>query len=150
MPCSRKGLAVSGCQKAIKVFSIIAIIAGVAAALFAVLMFAGAGALAGETTEIEGVVVSESFAAAAVGIASVLCAIEYLVAGILGVRGANDALKIGPFYVVCWIVVALQLIGFAIGLIASGDMITAFVDHVPELIIPVILLVLAGKVRKQA
>lgn len=146
----KKGADMSGSQKVINVFSIIAIIGGVIAALFAVLMFAGMGLVAGETTELEGTVVDQSFVAGAAGVAFVLTAVEYLVAGILGVRGAHDARKIGPFYIVCWIVVILQLISFVLDLIAGGDMGVIIGGHVGGLIIPVILLVLAGKVKKQA
>ncbi len=141
----------SGSQKAIKVFSIIAIIGGVLAALLAVLMFVGMGVVAGETVNFDGTQVDESFIAAVAGFMFLICAVEYLVAGIFGVRGANNPQKIGPFYVICWIIVVLQVLALVVDVVSGGnDMAVTVVEHIVELIIPVILLVLANKVKKQA
>ena len=140
----------SGSQKAVKVVSIISIVFGVIGLLLGIMMIAGAGLLNGQTIEAEGEVFNASIAAIAFGILFFVSSVLSIVIGALGVRGANDPSKIGPFYVICWIDVVLEVIQF-VGNLATGSGAAASIGYlIGGLIIPVILIILCKKIKEQA
>lgn len=140
----------SGSQKAVKVISIISIVFGVIGLLLGIMMIAGAGLLNGQTVAAEGEVFNASIAAIAFGILFFVSSVLSIVIGALGVRGANDPAKIGPFYVICWIDVVLEVIQFG-GNLATGSGAASSIGYlIGGLIIPVILIILCKKIKEQA
>lgn len=138
----------SGSQKALKVISIITIVYAVLLILFGALMGAGV-ALPGATSEyisVQGETVSYAAAALVVAVSFVLGGIINFIIGLLGLRGAKNPRKIGPFYVLC-------IIGLIFGIISLILSITSgLVDpwSLVSIVITIVCLYLAMKVKKQA
>ncbi|MEG0016307.1 MAG: hypothetical protein RRZ85_01180 [Gordonibacter sp.] len=138
----------SGSQKALKVVSIITIVFAVFLVLFGALMAAGV-ALPGATTdtiEADGVSVSVATAAIAFAIPFIVGGILNLIIGFLGLRGAKNPRKVGPFFVLCIIGLVLGLIGLGMSL-AQGSFDPSSLVNVA---IMAVCLYLASKVKQQA
>ncbi len=140
----------SGSQKAIKVLSIISIVFGVIGIVFGLLAFAGAGVIGNQMVTYQGVSYSAGALSIAGGFMLLIDGILDIVVGWLGLRGAKDPAKIGPFYVLCWIEVILVVVGFACMLFNGAAIGNAIVSLVGNIIVPLILLILARNIKNQA
>ena len=140
----------SGSRKAIKILSIIAIVAGALLAVFGLFMCVASGTVSDKTIDFEGYSYMASVISIGVGIAAIIEAIIYIVVGALGVRGANDPTKIGPFKIICYIDIAFNVIG-AIAMIAAGDsaVFEGILNCVFSSIIPIVLVVLCNNAQDE-
>ena len=140
----------SGSRKAIKVLAIIAIVAGALLAAVGLLMIVGSGTVSGKTIEYQGYSYLASTMSVGIGVAAILEAILYIFVGALGVRGANDPTKIGPFKIICYIDIAFNVIG-AIAMIAAGDsaVFEGILNCVFSSIIPIVLVVLCNNAQDE-
>lgn len=134
----------SGSQKAVKIISIIMIIAGVIVGIMGlgIVLTGGAGlALTDDTTTSAEVLGG--------GIGIVLTAIVNIIIGCCGLRGAKDASKIKPFYIFCIIGLVVSLAGVVVGFV-QGQGMTAISSNIVSLLLIIICVLLANNVRKQA
>ena len=107
----------SGSQKALKVVSILLIIYAVVMTAFGIFLVAGGSFLAGETIDVNGTAEAANVMAAALGGGTIVGGIVDLVIGLLGLRGAKNPRKVGPFFVLCIIGLVLGLVGLGLSLI---------------------------------
>lgn len=135
----------SGSQKALKVVSIILIVYAIIAAAFGVFMAVGASLLGGQTVDVNGTTIEAGLMASVLGGTIIVGAVINFIIGLLGLRGAKDAQKIGPFFVLCIIGVALSFVSLGMSL-AQG---TFSPFSLISLAIIIVCLVLASKVRNQ-
>ncbi len=140
----------SGSQTALKVFAILGIIFGVIGIFVSVLVFAGAANSANAVAVFKGNLISLGATGVMLGVLILIESVVQIVIGWLGLRGANDPSKIGPFYVLCWIAVILQVVSAVLGLVGGREVFGVLGSLIGGLVIPVILLVLANNIKKQA
>lgn len=140
----------SGSRKAIKVLAIIAIVAGALLAAVGLLMIVGSGTVSGKTIEYQGYSYLASTMSVGIGVAAILEAILYIFVGALGVRGANDPAKIGPFKIICYIDIVFNIIS-GVSMIVSGGsgIFEAVLNCVFSSIIPIVLVVLCGNAQDE-
>lgn len=136
----------SGSQKVLKVISIILIVLAAIALALGVFMVSGSllpdlsGSLNvnGDVSEIADVML-------VLGVATVFSAVVNIVIAVLGLRGAKNPSKIGPFFV-------LSIIGtvwYAIGMIGSLARGMIDINTAVNLVVVVVCLVLALNIKKQ-
>lgn len=135
----------SGSQKALKVISIITIVYAVILLVFGVLMAAGGSLLGGETIDVDGTAASAGIVAAILGVTLIVGGVVDLVIGLLGLRGAKNPRKVGPFFVLCIVGLALGLVGLGMS-IAQGTFDPASLVNI---VIIAVCLFLAMRVRRQ-
>ncbi len=141
----------SGSRKAIKILAIISIVVGVIYALFGIMMCVGAPFLASSSVaSANNEAISTSLAVSLIAFITIITAIVYILVGALGVRGANDPSKIGPFKIICYIDVVVTVLG-CIGTIIGGT--DGWLDPIAHcvlgLIIPVVLIVLCNNAQEE-
>ena len=136
----------SGSQKALKVISIITIVYAVVLLVLGIFMAAGGSLLSGETIDVDGTAASASIVAAVLGVTLVVGGVVDLVIGLLGLRGAKNPRKVGPFFVLCIIGLALGLVGRGMA-IAQGTFDPASLVNI---VIIAVCLFLAMRVKQQA
>lgn len=136
----------SGSQKALKVVSVLLIIYAVAMAAFGIFMVAGGSFLVGETVDVDGTAQAANVMAAALGAGTIAGGVIDLIIGLLGLRGAKNPRKVGPFFVLC-------IIGLVLGLVSLGMSIAQGSFNLWSLVSLVIIAVclyLSAQVKKQA
>ena len=136
----------SGSQKALKVVSILLIIYAVVMALFGIFMVATGSLLSGETINVDGTAQAANVMAAALGGGMIVGGVIDLIIGLLGLRGAKNPRKVGPFFVLC-------IIGLVLGLVSLGMSIAQGSFNpwsLVSLVIIVVCLYLSSQVKKQA
>lgn len=136
----------SGSQKALKVISIITIVYAVVLLVLGIFMAAGGSLLSGETIDVDGTAASASIVAAVLGVTLVIGGVVDLVIGLLGLRGAKNPRKVGPFFVLC-------IIGLVLGLVSLGMSIAQGSFNpwsLASLVIIAVCLYLSAQVKKQA
>ena len=131
----------SGSQKALKVVSLLLIIYAVVMTAFGIFLVAGGSFLAGETIDVNGTAEAANVMAAALGGGTI-----DLVIGLLGLRGAKNPRKVGPFFVLCIIGLVLGLVGLGMSL-AQG---TFDLWSLVSVVIVAVCLYLSAQVKKQA
>ena len=136
----------SGSQKALKVVSVLLIIYAVAMAAFGVFMVAGGSFLVGETVDVDGTAQAANVMAAALGAGTIAGGVIDLIIGLLGLRGAKNPRKVGPFFVLCIIGLVLGLVGLGMSL-AQG---TFDLWSLVSLVIIAVCLYLSAQVKKLA
>ena len=136
----------SGSQKALKVVSLLLIIYGVVMTAFGIFLVAGGSFLAGETIDVNGTAEAANVMAAALGGGTIVGGIVDLVIGLLGLRGAKNPRKVGPFFVLCIIGLVLGLVGLGMSL-AQG---TFDLWSLVSVVIVAVCLYLSAQVKKQA
>ncbi|MEG2006535.1 MAG: hypothetical protein RR186_03670, partial [Raoultibacter sp.] len=97
-------------QKTLNILSIIVMILGVLSVLLGIFLAVGGSALSG--TKIEGV--DASTLSITLGVLLIISGIVDTAIGFMGRRGAKDASKVKPFFIICIIgvvVFALSIIG---------------------------------------
>lgn len=138
----------TGSQKVLKVFSIIAIMLAVLGFVSSALLIAGSGLAEVQSlsVEIEGVVVDGGTAFIIAVIPGIVSGICNLIVGIAGLRGANHPEKIGFFWGLCILGIVAN-VAMAIFMLAGGTFDYAvFVN----LAIVIICFILANNVKKLA
>lgn len=136
----------SGSQKALKVVSILLIIYAVVMAVFGIFMVATGSLLSGETINVDGTAQAANVMAAALGGGMIVGGVIDLIIGLLGLRGAKNPRKVGPFFVLC-------IIGLVLGLVSLGMSIAQGSFNpwsLVSLVIIVVCLYLSSQVKKQA
>lgn len=103
----------SSLAKIVKVVAILMMLLGLVAIGVGIFMF-----VAGPGIEVDGQVAGD--AAHAGGIIMVVFGVFYLVSGVIGARGANNAAKLTPFIVLCFIIAVLNIAEVVLGL-QGGD-----------------------------
>lgn len=136
----------SGSQKALKVVSLLLIIYAVVMTAFGIFLVAGGTFLAGETIDVNGTAEAANAMAAALGGGTIVGGIVDLVIGLLGLRGAKNPRKVGPFFVLCIIGLVLGLVGLGMSL-AQG---TFDLWSLVSVVIVAVCLYLSAQVKKQA
>ena len=136
----------SGSQKALKVVSVLLIIYAVVMTAFGSFLVAGGSFLAGETIDVNGTAEAANVMAAALGGGTIVGGIVDLVIGLLGLRGAKNPRKVGPFFVLCIIGLVLGLVGLGMSL-AQG---TFDLWSLVSVVIVAVCLYLSAQVKKQA
>lgn len=136
----------SGSQKALKVVSVLLIIYAVAMAAFGIFMVAGGSFLVGETVDVDGTAQAANVMAAALGAGTIAGGVIDLIIGLLGLRGAKNPRKVGPFFVLCIIGLVLGLVGLGMSL-AQG---TFDLWSLVSVVIVAVCLYLSAQVKKQA
>ena len=136
----------SGSQKALKVVSVLLIIYAVVMMAFGIFLVAGGSFLAGETIDVNGTAEAANVMAAALGGGTIVGGIVDLVIGLLGLRGAKNPRKVGPFFVLCIIGLVLGLVGLGMSL-AQG---TFDLWSLVSVVIVAVCLYLSAQVKKQA
>ena len=133
-------------QKALKVVSVLLIIYAVVMTAFVIFLVAGGSFLAGETIDVNGTAEAANVMAAALGGGTIVGGIVDLVIGLLGLRGAKNPRKVGPFFVLCIIGLVLGLVGLGMSL-AQG---TFDLWSLVSVVIVAVCLYLSAQVKKQA
>ena len=136
----------SGSQKALKVVSVLLIIYAVVMTAFGIFLVADGSFLAGETIDVNGTAEAANVMAAALGGGTIVGGIVDLVIGLLGLRGAKNPRKVGPFFVLCIIGLVLGLVGLGMSL-AQG---TFDLWSLVSVVIVAVCLYLSAQVKKQA
>ncbi len=157
----------SGYQTALKVISIIMIVLAALSIVGGLLLMAGGGLLGSvannpevvgditATINSEGVTVTQEQAGIVVagvgilgGAMSILGGILMLIVGILGVRGANDPRKIGPFRVFAIIGLVFSILGIIALLFQPSDP-SMWVSGIIGVIETAVCVWLAQKIKNQ-
>lgn len=146
----------SGYQKALKVIAIIEIVIAVLCIGLGILFFAAVGSgdpALSDTVDIEG----QAYSFGAVGVIGggfmIVIGIFELITGILGVRGANNPSKIGPFYVLAGFCLGLSIVELILAFVslaqgtADGSTVSSGIFSV---VINAVCVWLAAKIKKQA
>ena len=139
----------SGSQKALKIISVVLLAYAVVLLLFGVLMAAGSQVpgLSGSIVDWgDGTSVDAAVAAIGVGIGFAVSGLVYLVIALLGLRGAKDPKKIGAFFALCIVGLALSLVGIGMSAAQGGVQ----WQSVAGLAIMAVCTFLAAKIRRQA
>ena len=113
---------------------------------FGIFLVAGGSFLAGETIDVNGTAEAANVMAAALGGGTIVGGIVDLVIGLLGLRGAKNPRKVGPFFVLCIIGLVLGLVGLGMSL-AQG---TFDLWSLVSVVIVAVCLYLSAQVKKQA
>jgi hypothetical protein len=148
----------TGKQKALLVISIIIIVIAVLGILSCISIALGGGILASylaasHSTSANNVLAVGGLSAVVGFIGVVACVIDLLI-GILGVRGANDASKIGPFNVFAYIGLAIAIIDLVCVIVAmctgTGSRGTMVVSAIIDLILPALCVWLGRGIKNEA
>lgn len=139
----------SGARKALKVMSILTIVMAIIQIVTAALIVFGSSFMVGmQEAELNGSTVDVGVALMGVGVMALVSSVVSLIVGILGVRGANDPSKIGPYKVIAIIGLALCVIQAAASLFT--DQIASFgISGVLSLVFMAVLVFLAFKIEKE-
>ena len=134
----------TGSQTALKVLSIIGIVAGAIIAVLGIMFAVGANGIAMSQAGSSGagVAVLGTFGGAVL----VVCGAIDIVIGAFGVRGANDPSKIGVFWVLCIIGIVFNAIGLILKATGSGISASSLIG----ILFVVVLFILANNIKKQA
>ncbi len=79
---------------------------------------------------------------------SIISGVVDLIIGILGVRGANNPDKIGPFFVIAIIGLVLAAIGVVFPLLTGSADFSSMPSTLVQLVILIVCVVLANNIRK--
>ena len=140
-------------QKIIKVISLILIVFSILAIIAGLVTLLGGVAVIGEGASASAA--SQTLYATSagllfvLGIGSLISGIIDLIIGILGLRGAKDPSKIGPFFVISIIGLILSAISF-IGTVMSGGDVSAIVSGLVSLALLIGCVYFANDIRKLA
>ncbi|MDO4502843.1 MAG: hypothetical protein Q4D06_06630 [Coriobacteriia bacterium] len=143
----------SGPQKTLKVISIVLIVLAAIGLLMGLVAIAG-GAMIGAAGSVPGSTIDADQAMAAgvmtgaMGLVVIFANVVDLIIGILGLRGANDPSKIGPFYVMTIIGMVLTGLGVLSALFSGSDLST-MASNVISLALIVWCFVLARNIKGQ-
>ena len=129
-----------GSRTALKVISILILVFAVLMLIFSIVMFVGAAVI--NTSSLEGWAILAIVGAFILLVTGLI----YLLIGILGIRGANNPKKIGPFFVFCIIGVILSLASLILSIVQNAFSATSLIG----LIIVAVCLALAINIRKHA
>lgn len=130
-------------QKYINIVSILNIIGGAAQIIIGILGAIGAGAVGADVLAQQG---GDAASVTGFVIALIVAGAFSLICGILGVRAAKDASKIKPVFTLACISLAVGLIG-VIANVISGKF---AIGNLTELVAPLLMVICANNVRKQA
>lgn len=115
----------SGSQVALKIISILVIILAIISVISGVVAFAYVASNDPTTTEVATTVKNVSFTygegAAAIGIFGIIGGIVDFIVGCLGLRGAKDPSKIGPFWVIALIGLVFEVVELILSLISMAQ-----------------------------
>lgn len=149
-PPTFKGEDMSLSRKILKIVSLLMILSGISYLILDVI-FVAIGMVDGSSALYDDLTVGQ--AAVLLIILSTVIGIEYLVMGVLGLRGANVPSKIGPFRVLAIIGLALAIIDIVV-YVAFGDFaamdINSVIDKLIGLALNIVGLILANNVKKEA
>lgn len=140
----------SGSQKALLVLSIIEVICGILVLIVGILGLIGGGTVATVGTEDLGELAG--VAGGAIAIASgliVVSGIVTLLAGVFGVRAANDNQKIMIVWVFTLLVVIVNIIGIVMAAI-NGSFGTDAISLIAGLVFSLLMFWIANNIKKQA
>lgn len=139
----------SGARKALKVMSILTIVMAIIQIVTAALIVFGSSFMVGtQEAELNGSTVDVGVALMGVGVMALVSSVVSLVVGILGVRGANDPSKIGPYKVIAIIGLALCVIQAAASLF-TGQIASFGISGLLSLVFMAVLVFLAFKIEKE-
>ena len=142
----------TGSQKALKVICIVLIVISILAILAGFVEFAGGMAIAG--AGYAGAAADQEYYALGAGLLFILAVISIisgvvdLIIGILGVRGANNPEKIGPFFVIAIIGLVLCALGVIFTLSSGVTDLSALSNSLVQLVLLICCVVLAKNIRK--
>lgn len=139
----------SGARKALKIMSILTIVMAIIQIITAGLIVFGSSFMVGmQEAELDGTTVDVGVALMGVGIMALVSSVVSLIVGILGVRGANDPTKIGPYKIIAIIGLVLCILQAAMFLF-TGQIASYGVSGVLSLVFVAVLVFLAFKIEKE-
>lgn len=139
----------SGARKALKVMSILTIVMAIIQIITAGLIVFGSSFMVGmQEAELDGTTVDVGVALMGVGIMALVSSVVSLIVGILGVRGANDPTKIGPYKIIAIIGLVLCILQAAMFLF-TGQIASYGISGVLSLVFVAVLVFLAFKIEKE-
>lgn len=138
----------SGARKALKIMSILTIVMAIIQIITAGLIVFGSSFMVGmQEAELDGTTVDVGVALMGVGIMALVSSVVSLIVGILGVRGANDPTKIGPYKIIAIIGLVLCILQAAMFLF-TGQIASYGISGVLSLVFVAVLVFLAFKIEK--
>lgn len=143
----------SGFQKALKVIAIILIVFGILGIVFsAVTLLTGIGAWNIGVSQSAAGMLAFSGLSLGLGILGLLGGIIELLVGLLGLRGADDPTRVGPFYVLAILNLVIEAVSLitALASVGGGSDPTSLTNPVVSTVVAVIVVWVAAKVRAQA
>lgn len=139
----------SGARKALKIMSILTIVMAIIQIITAGLIVFGSSFMVGmQEAELDGTTVDVGVALMGVGIMALVSSVVSLIVGILGVRGANDPTKIGPYKIIAIIGLVLCILQAAMFLF-TGQIASYGISGVLSLVFVAVLVFLAFKIEKE-
>ena len=139
----------SGARKALKIMSILTIVMAIIQIITAGLIVFGSSFMVGmQEAELDGTTVDVGVALMGVGIMALVSSVVSLTVGILGVRGANDPTKIGPYKIIAIIGLVLCILQAAMFLF-TGQIASYGISGVLSLVFVAVLVFLAFKIEKE-
>ena len=137
----------SGSQKFINVISILNIVFGAIGVILSILGIIGIGSVDYAAALAQsGVDVQRGLSMSYAGmVVLMISSLFELILGILGVRAARDAMKIGPVFVVAVIDMVLTLAGIILSVIAGNFQ----WSRIFSLVLPLLVLYAANNIRNQ-
>lgn len=139
----------SGARKALKIMSILTIVMAIIQIITAGLIVFGSSFMVGmQEAKLDGTTVDVGVALMGVGIMALVSSVVSLIVGILGVRGANDPTKIGPYKIIAIIGLVLCILQAAMFLF-TGQIASYGISGVLSLVFVAVLVFLAFKIEKE-
>ena len=139
----------SSARKALKIMSILTIAMAIIQIITAGLIVFGSSFMVGmQEAELDGTTVDVGVALMGVGIMALVSSVVSLIVGILGVRGANDPTKIGPYKIIAIIGLVLCILQAAMFLF-TGQIASYGISGVLSLVFVAVLVFLAFKIEKE-
>ena len=139
----------SGARKALKIMSILTIVMAIIQIITAGLIVFGSSFMVGmQEAELDGTTVDVGVALMGVGIMALVSSVVSLIVGNLGVRGANDPTKIGPYQNIAIIGLVLCILQAAMFLF-TGQIASYGISGVLSLVFVAVLVFLAFKIEKE-
>ncbi|WP_139651924.1 hypothetical protein [Raoultibacter phocaeensis] len=137
----------SGSQKALKVVSILLIVYAVIMIAAGAFLCFGASipGVAGQAIDVGGTALDAASLSMVFGVSSIIGGVLYLIIGLLGMRGAKDPRKIGPFFVLSIIGVVLGVVSAVMGIVQGTFPLSQFIG----LLVVIVCAVLAYNIKKQ-
>ena len=151
----------SGAQKTLKVLAIITIVFAVIAIIAGLMGLMGGGILgaASGTSEVQNALTSEGYSASDgsylaivvvfAGFVALIEGVIDLIVGILGLRGANDPSKIGPFRIICIVGIVLAIINLLLAAITTNPDASTIISAIISLVLIIWCFYLANKIKNQ-
>ena len=137
----------SGSQKVLKAVSILLIVYAVIMVLFGAFLCFGASVpgVAGQAIDVNGSALDAASLSVVLGVSSIISGVLYLIIGLLGLRGAKNPRKVGPFFVLSIVGVVLGVVSAILGIMQGSFPLSQFIG----LLVVIVCAVLAYNIKKQ-